>query len=278
MNDTYGLIGAPVTHSLSPAMHNYWFKQYDISAHYQTHLVELENLDQAVSRLKKSGIKGFNVTYPLKTAILPLLDTVDEAAKEIGAVNTVVCSDDRLIGYNTDGAGFLEGLKQHFPELSGQHPSILIIGAGGAARSVALTLARAIGTRVDIANRTFDKAVKLSTACSVYAQSVPLTFKQAELQLDRYKVVINTTPIGFDIHENHPFICLDGARSDTLFTDLIYQPRRTAFLQDAEHRGYPVMNGLPMLVYQGALAFEKWNGFVPETKKMEEHLIHKYLN
>ncbi|MCO7126362.1 shikimate dehydrogenase [Sporolactobacillus shoreicorticis] len=278
MDDLYGLIGAPVAHSLSPAMHNYWFKQYGISAQYRTYLVDRQHLNHAVSRLKESGIKGFNVTYPLKTEILPLLDSVDETAQEIGAVNTVVCSNGRLIGYNTDGAGFLEGLKQHFPELTGKYPSILIIGAGGAARSVALTLARVIGTRVDIANRTFEKAVKLSTACRMYAQSEPLTFRQAEVQLDRYKMVINTTPIGFDIQEKSAFIHLYGARTDTLFADLIYQPRRTVFLKEAEQRGYFVMNGLPMLVYQGALAFAKWNGFVPDTRKMEEHLIHMYLD
>jgi shikimate dehydrogenase len=259
-------------------MHNYWFKECGISGNYRLYPVETRDLAQAVSRMKEAGIKGFNVTFPHKTAILPLLDEVNEAAEVIGAVNTVVQTGGRLIGYNTDGVGFLKGLQRNFPKLIDKRLSILVIGAGGAARSVALTLARAIGVHVAICNRTYSKALALSAACGEYSDSVALNFDQAERQLDRYQVVINTTSIGLNPDEDHSVIRINKALPGTLFADLIYCPRRTVFLREAEQLGQPVMNGLPMLVYQGALAFQKWTGVFPETDKMEEHLIKMYLS
>ncbi|MET1247550.1 shikimate dehydrogenase [Sporolactobacillus sp. STCC-11] len=277
MDDKYGLIGAPIAHSLSPAMHNFWFEEYGISGDYRLYPVEKRDLVQAVSRIKEAGVKGFNVTFPHKTAILSLLDEVDEAAEVVGAVNTVVQTGGRLIGYNTDGIGFLKGLQRNFPSFINKRPSILVIGAGGAARSVALTLARSIGARVDICNRTCSKAVALSAACGEYSNSDALKLDQAEQQLDRYQVVINTTSIGLNPDADHLVIHLNRALPGTLFADLIYSPRRTAFLREAERLSHPVMNGLSMLVYQGALAFQKWTGVFPETVKMENHLIKMYL-
>lgn len=277
MADRYGLIGAPIAHSLSPSMHNFWFEEYGISGDYRLYPVEKDDLAQAVSRIKEAEIKGFNVTFPHKTAILPLLDEVDEAAEVIGAVNTVVQTGGRLIGYNTDGIGFLKGLKRNFPNFIDKRSSVLILGAGGAARSVALTLARATGAHVAICNRTYSKAVALSAACGKYSDSDALNFDQAERQLDQYQVVINTTSIGLNPDEDHSVIHLDKSLPGTLFADLIYNPSRTAFLREAEQLGHLVMNGLPMLVYQGALAFQKWTGVFPETEKMEDRLIKIYL-
>lgn len=278
MEKRYGLIGEPIEHSLSPAMHNFWFKESGVSGDYKAYSVPMQELAETVERLKAIGIHGFNVTFPHKTAIMPLLDEVSTLAETIGAVNTVVQSNGRLIGYNTDGLGFLEGLKAHFPMLATQKPSVLIIGAGGAARSVALVLAQAIGSRIDICNRTFERALILSESCKKFCTSQALDFAQAEKQIDQYQIIINTTSLGLYPETDHPVIKIDGAASNTLFVDLIYHPNRTAFLKDAERLGYRVMNGLPMLVCQGALAFQKWTGVYPDTKKMEDYLIRTFLS
>ncbi|MCO7175654.1 shikimate dehydrogenase [Sporolactobacillus kofuensis] len=278
MEEKYGLLGEPIEHSLSPAMHNLWFKETVISGHYTAYSVPKPNLARTVDQLRTLGIKGFNVTFPHKTAIIPMLDEVRGTAGSIGAVNTVIQTDGQLIGYNTDGLGFYEGLRAHFPLLVKQQPSVLIIGAGGAARSVALVLAQKFETRVDITNRTFSKAVFLSEACRRFCTSDALTFQQAEEDIGRYQMVINTTSIGLNPSADQHLFRIDGAAPNTLFADLIYQPYRTAFLQEAERKGYPVMNGLPMLVFQGALAFERWTGIHPDGKKMEDYLLHTYLS
>nr|WP_283163242.1 shikimate dehydrogenase [Sporolactobacillus mangiferae] len=279
VTDQYRLIGAPVAHSLSPVMHNYWFRSLEISAYYQADLVTRDELEQAVMQIRASGIKGFNVTFPHKKSILLLLDELSERARLIGAVNTVVCAGSRLIGYNTDGVGFLQGLFHHFPNLAQkQHLSVLMIGAGGAAYSVAQILSETIAERIDICNRTMEKAFHLSAACGASVLSDALTFAQAEQHLDQYQIVINTTSVGLMPEQDHLLIRLDHACRHTVFVDLIYQPRRTALLKEAERHGFPVLNGLSMLVYQGALAFQMWTQLVPDSRSMESYLENNYLS
>jgi shikimate dehydrogenase len=156
--------------------------------------VKPDHLEDAVTGLKAMGAAGFNVTVPHKSSIIPLLDGIDELAEEIGAVNTVANENGKLIGYNTDGPGFLEGLRTYVSSLSGKR--ILIIGAGGAARAIYFTLMKNGPKAVDISNRTVEKAEKLISECSVSLPSNALSLEEASGRLGDYEIIVQTTNIG----------------------------------------------------------------------------------
>ncbi|RYM05285.1 shikimate dehydrogenase [Sporolactobacillus sp. THM7-7] len=268
----YGVIGDPIEHTLSPAMHEFWFQKASLASRYLAFRVDKKDLAEAVRGMKALGVGGFNVTVPHKTAIIPFLDEVSEDARLIGAVNTVVHAEGRLIGYNTDGAGFLKSLKAHFPASVGRKPYVLIIGAGGAAKAVALTLAKYAASHVDIANRTLARAEQLSVSCQSFCPSQVMSLAESVGRMGQYDLVINATSIGLypDVHASP--LQISRTKESALFADLIYRPEHTAFLRQAEKKGNRTLNGLPMLVYQGALAFEKWTGRLPDIPEMEKYL------
>lgn len=272
MRKWYGVIGDPIGHSLSPVMHEFWFSRSGIDARYEAFYVTKENLVKAVDGLRALGASGFNVTVPHKSAVIPLLDETDKDARIIGAVNTVVHSGGRLIGYNTDGIGFLKSIETRFPEICAGKPSVLVLGAGGAAKAVALTLAKYMAGRLDVCNRTLKKAEALSETCREFCPSEACELSGADEQLSRYDIVINCTSVGLQADTDGQVVDAAGARRGTLFADLIYRPSRTPFLRQAESLGNPVLNGLPMLVYQGAYAFKKWTGIMPNVSEGEKLL------
>lgn len=163
MKKLFAVLGNPIGHSMSPVMHNDLFSLYNMNAVYLPFQVKEEELEEAVKGLRALGAVGFNVTVPHKSTIMPFLDEIDELAASIGAVNTVVNQNGKLIGYNTDGLGFLKGLDEYVTKIEGH--KILIIGAGGAARAIYFTLAKENPVQIDIANRTVEKAVELIAEC-----------------------------------------------------------------------------------------------------------------
>ncbi len=274
MKKLYGVIGNPIGHSMSPAMHNDAFKTAGIDAHYQPLQIKTEDLPAAVPGMKAIGISGFNVTVPHKTAIMPLLDEVDPLAQAIGAVNTVVNVNNRFIGYNTDGAGFIRGLHEEYGK-SVLDKRILLIGAGGAARAIYYTLSQQGAILVDIVNRTAEKAEQLKTRCPYPVNTSILSLQQAETTLEKYDIIIQTTSIGMSPKVDEKPLSLQRLRPDAFVSDIIYNPAKTALMKEAESHGARVQNGLKMFVYQGALAFEKWTGTLPDTERMEKIVIEK---
>ncbi|TCP32316.1 shikimate dehydrogenase [Scopulibacillus darangshiensis] len=272
MNQLLGVIGDPIEHSLSPAMHSFWYKKYGLSHHYHAFKVMSADLKKAVAGFRALGIKGFNVTIPHKINIIPLLDDIDEEARLLGAVNTVAYADNKLIGYNTDGLGFLHSLKEAFPEVLKRKPNILILGAGGAARAVGLTLAKHTGGRIDFANRTVSKAEDLSASCLRFGESAVKTLTEAEEVLHCYDLIINATSVGLAPRSDQTPIKLTNCSSNTVIADLIYKPLTTKWLREGRAMGLQTLNGLPMLMYQGALAFEHWFGYLPETQDILTYL------
>lgn len=267
-----GVIGDPIEHSLSPLMHQRWYEQLGLPHHYHAFHLTKEGLENGIKGFKALNIKGFNVTIPHKVAILSLLDEIDEEAQALGAVNTVVNQNGHLKGFNTDGRGLVSALNERWPALL-KGAKVLILGAGGASKGVALTLAKEDTAEVAIANRTFEAALALSEDCRMFTSSKALTLKEAETQLADYTMVINTTPIGMAPKwETQLPISLDHLREGTYCIDLIYNPLKTKWLTLAEEKGALTMNGLPMLVHQGALAFEHWFKTKPETKTMITYL------
>ncbi|MFZ7945474.1 MULTISPECIES: shikimate dehydrogenase [Bacillaceae] len=271
MKKLYAVLGDPIGHSMSPVMLNDLFSFYQMDAHYLPFQVKPEDLGDAVKGLRAIGVGGFNVTIPHKSAIIPFLDVVDDLAASIGAVNTVVNEDGKLIGYNTDGPGFLKSLNPYVPSVSGQR--ILVIGAGGAARGIYFAMAQAKPMVIDIANRTLERAVKLIEDCPYDSSSKALSLKEASENIGEYDLIIQTTMIGMSPKISAQPLSLDKLREQSIVCDIIYNPLETQLLQDAVSKGARTQTGVDMFVYQGALAFEKWTGIFPDVERMRENVL-----
>lgn len=256
-----GVIGDPIAHSLSPPMHNAAFKEEGLDWVYVPFHVRAESLAAAVEGLRAIGLVGFNVTVPHKVAIVPLLDELDQSARLIGAVNTVVRRDGRWVGYNTDGLGFLRSLQTEAGfEPNGQR--VLLLGAGGAARAIGVQLALEGAACVDVANRTYARAVELVShlgdATGVASHAYDLEQLTPGLTA-QYDAIVHTTSWGMAPNSQvPPLLQPELLKPNTLVCDIVYTPQETSLLQAAKARGCPTLPGLGMLVHQAAAAFEMW--------------------
>ncbi|AMX82827.1 shikimate dehydrogenase [Geobacillus subterraneus] len=271
MENVYGLLGFPVEHSLSPLMHNDAFAYFGISARYHLFSVKPEQVGEAIAGVRALGIAGVNVTIPHKMAVIPFLDEVDEHARRIGAVNTIVNDNGRLVGYNTDGPGYVKALEEEMDvHLDGKR--ILLIGAGGGARGIYFSLLSTAAARIDITNRTTEKAARLVRE-GEDGRSAFFPLAEAEKRLAEYDIIINTTSAGMHPRVNEQPLSLERLRPGTVVSDIIYNPFETKWLKEAKARGARGQNGVGMLVYQGALAFEKWTGQWPDVNRMKQLVI-----
>jgi shikimate dehydrogenase len=269
----YAVIGDPIGHSMSPVMHNDLFSFYGIEAEYLPFQVKSENLKDAVNGFRAIGAGGFNVTVPHKSEIIQYLDDVDELAHNIGAVNTVVNEGGRLVGYNTDGPGFLKGLNALYPVINGK--KVLVLGAGGAAKAIYFTLAKEKPAVIDIANRTVERAIKLIGECPYSIVSTAHSLDEAGKHIDKYDLIVQTTMIGMAPKVEEQPLDLKNINPQAMVCDIIYNPLETLLLQNARQNGAKIQNGIDMFVYQGALAFEKWTGIFPDVTRMREIVLQK---
>lgn len=260
----YALFGDPVTHSVSPVMHNSAFEFLGMDCCYVPFRVQNNGLQAAINAVRVMGIKGVNITIPHKKSVINYLDEVDRNAELIGAVNTIVNKNGRLLGYNTDGYGFLAFLRSE-AGFDPQHKRIVLIGAGGAARAVAFTLALEGAEKITIFNRSPDKAEILAdelyrtVGCDVEADGLNSDLIDAELALA--DLLVHASPAGmFPNCEERPPVNTEKFKGGLLVCDLIYNPLKTRLLREAEKSGCRIFNGIGMLVFQGALAFEIWTG------------------
>jgi shikimate dehydrogenase len=274
MEKLYALFGCPVHHSLSPLMHNDAFQRMNIAAHYHAFHVEPEHLQDAVAGVRALGIAGLNVTIPHKTAIMALLDDIDAEARRIGAVNTIVNENGRLIGYNTDGLGYVRALEEE-TSVDIQEKRILLIGAGGAARGIYFSLIDRGAKRIDICNRTVSKAKQLIEEGDAAVSSAAFSLSEAEQRLGEYDIVINTTSVGMYPNVEQMPLSLANLKEGTIVSDIIYNPLETKWLKEARERNAIVQNGVGMFIYQGALAFEKWTGVFPDVERMKKIVMEQ---
>jgi shikimate dehydrogenase len=257
-----GLLGWPVAHSRSPVIHNHWLAEHAIAGRYVLFPVPPEKLAAAVQGLAALGLRGCNVTTPHKQAIMPLLDRVDELARRIGAVNTVVVeSDGTLTGFNNDGNGFVQSLRDASP---GWHPDagpIAVLGAGGAARAVVATLAAQGARDIRLVNRTFERAAAIAREFGPPVTAIP--WERRADALHDVALLANATSLGM---AGTPAldIALDRLPRHALVGDLIYIPPETPLLAAARARGNVTVNGLGLLLNQARPAFAAWFGVMPE--------------
>jgi len=262
MRDQFYVIGQPIGHSMSPTMHNEWFESNNLSGHYSAKEVGITDLESVIGEFR-STVKGFNVTAPLKVEIMKFLDVIDPLAKNIGAVNTVINQDGLLYGKNTDGIGYCRGLSLVLKNpIEQEH--ILIIGAGGAARAILYSLLHLGVKHISITNRTLENVHELLDG-KLFNDVKVISISDAEENLEDYSLVIQTTSLGMKPYEDQVPLSLHNLSSNTIVSDLIYSPFKTAFLKEAEKRNAIIQNGLPMFIYQGALAFQEWTGIFPNT-------------
>lgn len=259
------VIGYPIEHSLSPHMHNAALAAMGLDMTYVAFKIHPMDLREAVLGLRALRCVGFNVTVPHKETIMPFLGQVDAEASFIGAVNTVVNKTGKLIGYNTDGIGFMRSLEEEGVDAEGKR--VLIIGSGGAARAVSWYLCQhaaevALQSRNPETSRVLvqDLSINYTNALSVADQST----------IADYDIVINTTPLGLKEHEERTPVDVSALREGQVVVDLIY--RDTPLLQQARARGLKTVNGLGMLLWQGVFALELFTGEEPPVRVMRDAL------
>ena len=257
-----GLLGWPVAHSRSPVIHNHWLARYGIPGRYVLFPVPPEKLEAAVRGIASLGLRGCNVTTPHKQAIFPLLDRVDDLARRIGAVNTVVVDQDgALSGFNNDGNGFIQSLRDADARWRPDSGPILVLGAGGAARAVVASLAAQGAKQIRVANRTRDKAQDIADAVGSMVEIV--AWDERQDALDGVALLANATSLG-SAGKPPLEIALDRLPRHALVGDLIYVPRETPLLAAARQRGNITVNGLGLLLNQARPAFNAWFGVMPE--------------
>lgn len=273
-----GVFGNPIRQSLTPVMHNAAYKQLGLNYASAAFAVSQDNLRQAVEGIRALSFRGVNVTIPHKVAIMEYLDEIDEEALDIGAINTVVNDNGKLIGYNTDGRGFIQSLLEE-SQISVEEKRVLVLGAGGAARAVGISLARRGVSHMVIANRSVDKAEVLARHISNHVPCKAMSLGDLErIDLKEIDLVINTTSIGMVPQIDEMPISEKQLHSGLLVSDLIYNPIQTKLLLAAEAKGAKIHNGVGMFVHQGALAFELWTGHRPPMDLMRSIVLQRLMN
>jgi len=257
------VIGDPVEHSLSPCFQNAAFQHLGLDFVYVAFTVRAEDLRNAIAGVRSLGLYGLNVTMPHKINIINYLDELDENAEKIGSVNTVLNQDGRLIGYTTDGVGALNALKYNGINPSGK--KIVILGAGGASRSVSFALINEAKELV-ILNRTVKRAEKLVSNLQNFVRertkirSGGLTEENLKKELSDAHILINATPVGMSLMEDKMPLDERYLHPNLVVFDLVYNPIETKLLKKARAIGAKTLNGLNMLIHQGAASFEIWTG------------------
>jgi shikimate dehydrogenase len=276
-NDTIlmGVIGNPIGHSLSPLMHNQAVERLGLNYIYLPFKVDPARLGEAIEAVRALGLRGINVTIPFKEKVIPYLDEISAEAQACGAVNLIKNEQGRLIGFNTDGKGFLASLAD---EGVSHINRALFIGAGGAARSLAYELAQSGVNRLDFLDIDLAKAQTIASLVSSSTDCLGTSYLMSEeLFSDLCKqadLIINCTPLGMFPNQDVPVCSMHNVSSHTVVYDLVYNPLTTRFIAMAQKKQLKTINGVSMLVHQGAIAFEILTGAKPPIALMKEVVLN----
>tara|TARA_Y100000817_G_scaffold254788_1_gene207825 strand:- start:337 stop:1125 length:789 start_codon:yes stop_codon:yes gene_type:complete len=253
------VIGNPIDHSLSPKLHNFWFKKNRIEAIYEKKFLEEKEIPKLIDSIRNSEISGANVTVPFKNSVIPFLDDLSSEAKKTNSVNTICIEQDKVIGHNTDIAGFELALR--YINYDVKRKKALIIGAGGVSPSIIFALKNMGCENICLINRTFEKAEKIQE-----------TFNEITVRkwgdIPDFDIVINATSVGLK-NENFD-LDLNKFGNNKFFYDVIYNPNETKFIKNAKLKGNKTENGRMMFIYQAHQSFALWNKVLP---KIDEETI-----
>jgi shikimate dehydrogenase len=267
-----GVMGMPINQSRSPIIHNYWIAQHGLRGAYGHFPVEAHNLEAAVRGLSALGLAGCNVTQPHKVEALKLMDVVDPLAQRMGAINCIVVqADGSLHGFNNDGYGYIQSLKDANPDWQAAAGPIVVLGAGGASRAVVLSLIDQGATEIRLVNRTLDKAQALAAGYEQIVKVIP--WAERNSAMEGCALLVNTTNQG--MYGQPPLdVSLDALPKTAMVSDAIYIPLETPLLVAARLRGNKTANGLGMLLNQARPAFKAWFGVMPEiTDELKQAIL-----
>jgi shikimate dehydrogenase len=270
-----GVMGWPISHSLSPTLHRYWLKEYGVVGDYLPFAVPPDELEAALRNLPSQGYKGVNVTVPHKENAMKFCDELDEPAQRVGAVNMVsVTESGGLAGRNTDGIGFLENLRFGSKWQSGDGPAV-VLGAGGASRAIVASLVDVGVPAIFICNRTHSRSELLADFFGKKCTATRWLDRNAVL--GDASLLVNTTSLGM-LGQPSLEIDLSDLSSGAVVNDIVYAPLETRLLAAARAHGNPVVDGLGMLLYQARPAFQTWFGVMPEVSDGLRRFIQKKLD
>jgi len=270
MKKNFGIIGNPINHSLSPVLHNYWFEKYNINANYSILEVDENSLGDITKKIKNKSLNGINVTLPYKQKIIHHLDRIINDAHLTGSVNTLFLNNEELvIGENTDVYGLQAAYLKEIDNASSK--KALVIGAGGVAPSVLLSLQKSGVKNISIINRTREKCFFLKKK---FRFLNILNWENFEAEIEKYDIVINATSLGLKNGEEFDF-SFSNLNQDAIFIDTIYNPLETKTFKYLKEKDIKVFNGLEMFIYQGQKSFYLWNKINPE---IDEKLINLLLS
>jgi len=271
-----GIIGDPIEHTLSPAMHNAAFEELNLDFVYVAFRVRRKELRDALIGARSLNVLGLNVTMPHKNAVMKYLDKIDSPARSIGAVNTILNDEGSLIGYNTDGIGALKALKEKSVNPNGK--KLLLLGAGGAGKAIAFQAAQEVEELV-ILNRTHQKAKKLAEVLrkdfNKKINGNALSTQIIKEELRDVDILVNATSVGMHPNIDQSLIPKSSLRPDLCVMDIVYNPLETKLAKDAKAAGAKIVSGVEMLVYQGAASFEIWTNHSAPVKVMKQAVFKK---
>ena len=258
----FALIGNPVSHSLSPIMHNYWFNKYNINAEYQPLNINENEIERVIDKIKDKEIKGINVTLPYKKSVIPFLARTVNDAKDTHSVNTILLDEsNNLIGENTDVFGFQAAFLKSIPNLEKKTKKVLILGAGGVAPSIILALLKSNILDISIANRTYEKSLFIKKKFNTINI---IKWNDVSIKLNKFDILINATSLGLKSSDkfSNDF---SNFKKNMTYIDTIYNPVQTRMLKYFKSNKIKTFNGLNMLIYQGQKSFYLWNKINPEV-------------
>ena len=271
----YCIIGKPLSHSLSPLLHNFWFKKHNIKANYSLMDIQVNEIGKVINKIREKKLQGINVTTPYKQAVIPFLDLIINDAKETSSVNTIYLnSDNMIVGENTDVYGFEHSFIKKLKNEDLSEKNILILGAGGVTPSVIYSLIKKNVKKIFISNRTTKNADKIKNFFS-FIEIIPWeNIINITIDMD---VIINTTSLGMKNGSNFNKV-IKKFKKELFYYDVVYNPLETTMLKNFKEQKVKTFNGLEMFLYQGQRSFYIWNGISPEIddelkKKITSNLI-----
>jgi len=270
----FGIIGKPLSHSLSPLLHNFWFKKYEISANYSLIEIEINQIEGIIKKIRNHELKGINVTVPYKQAVIPFLDSITGDAKETLSVNTISLNDEgKVVGNNTDVFGLEKGFLDKLSNQNLESKKVLILGAGGVTPSVIYALRKKNIKNISISNRTIKKAEDFQKR---FPFIKIVKWEKIESEGEAMDIIINATSLGLkdgnDFKQEFNVI-----KSNLVYFDIVYNPMETAMLKKFKKKYIKAFNGLEMFIYQGQKSFSLWNKINPDLDEELRHNIIKKL-
>ena len=269
----FGIIGKPLSHSLSPILHNFWFKKYKVCANYSLIEIELSEIAEVIKKIRNNDLQGINVTVPYKQAVIPFLDLLINDAKETLSVNTISLNEDgKVVGDNTDVYGLERGFINKLDEQNLSKKNFLILGAGGVTPSIIYALSKKGIKNISISNRTIKKAENIK---NIFSFIKIIQWENIEAEAINADVVINATSLGLKNGNNFKQE-FKTTKSNLIYYDIIYNPEETMMIKKLKEKKIQTYNGLDMFIYQGQKSFSIWNKIIPDLdEEMKQNIIAK---